>query len=399
MADPLQEVAERIGTTKSHIYYAAREGKLISDRWRARQTDEGITVDDTHDVLAGGIEPGVYPDMTNEEYHGGPGISSSQLKRVIDGAPIKHAISEPNSDAFRLGTLVHLAVLEPDEWRELRDTRPPECPADVREQGWRSQHHDAAKVVASHCDGSSVSYALASDEVKREVTKAVGYKKETSVRYANEALPLAEFYYNHGTDFTPVDRDTVEQVEAMRDAVLEHPAVDTDALAGADKELSVYWHEDTPAGKILCKCRVDALAGTHLQDLKTTRDASPSSFSRSVANFGYHTSASYYSRGLAQQGLGPVERVSLLCVEKSAPYLAAVYELDEYALAQGREMWQNALNLIAAHLAHPDAHAGYSETVQTLSLPGWSEGKEAKAIKRMSDRTAQIMASADNPFK
>jgi hypothetical protein len=298
---------------------------------------------------------------------------------------------------------VHLAVLEPDEWQALRDTKPPECPADVREQGWRSQHHDAAKCVAAYLTQvNSVPPAVLdapSQALRDSITEAVGYKPGTSLRYAREAMPLCEFYDIHGTDFTPVDRDTVEQVEAMRDAVLEHPAVDTNDLAGADKELSVYWHEDTPAGKILCKCRVDALAGTHLQDLKTTRDASPGRFSRLVANFGYHTSASYYSRGVAQQGLGPVERVSLLCVEKSAPYLAAVYELDEYALAQGREMWQNALNLIAAHLAHPDAHAGYSETAQTLSLPGWSEGKEAKAIKRMNDRTAQIMASADNPFK
>lgn len=63
--------------------------------------------------------PGVYDDLSNADYHGGPGISKSGLD-LIEKAPSTYRYAMDNSAereetaAMRIGTAVHAAILEPE---------------------------------------------------------------------------------------------------------------------------------------------------------------------------------------------------------------------------------------------------------------------------------------------
>ena len=62
------------------------------------------------------FKPGIFKNIPNEDYHAGPGISSSQLKQLLKSpAHFKYAMdnkSDP-TPAMLLGSLVHTMVQEP----------------------------------------------------------------------------------------------------------------------------------------------------------------------------------------------------------------------------------------------------------------------------------------------
>jgi len=338
------------------------------------------------------MKPGIYEDLTDDDYHSSEGYSSTQIKRALrTGSPRKALAPTEDKPHYRLGRLVHMAVLEPERWADL-------IAKQVPDGDWRKKHHDAAKAVVSMYV-SDISRMLSSptDALKDAITEAVGYKPDTSLRYAREAEALAHFYAENGTDFDPVDDDTVDEVLSMRDAVRSHPAVEDAWLDDSKREHSIYWTEQTRYGEVLCKARPDMLIGTRMPDLKTTsHGADARSFAKSVHNHGYHTSASFYARGVSQAGLGPVEKATFIVVEKSPPYEVAVYDLPSEALLQGQQNWQAGLDLLAAHEMNPSAYPGYSESVQTLELPGWSASNDEAKVQAAGQRATEIASHA--PF-
>jgi len=341
------------------------------------------------------MKPGIYEDLTDDDYHSSEGYSSTQIKRALrTGSPRKALAPTEDKPHYRLGRLVHMAVLEPGRWADLIEKQVPDG-------DWRKKHHDAAKAVVRECKYEECPVDLfLSDPIQRYrdvITEVVGYKPDTSWGYAEDAQALAEFYMEVGTDFDPVDDDTIDEVKAMRDAVRSHPAVEDAWLDDSKREHSIYWTEETRYGEVLCKARPDMLIGTRMPDLKTTsHGADARSFAKSAHNLGYHTSASFYARGVSQAGLGPVEKATFIVVEKSPPYEVAVYDLPSEALLQGQQNWQAGLDLLAAHEMNPSAYPGYSESVQTLELPGWSASNDEAKVQAAEQRATEIASHA--PF-
>ena len=69
------------------------------------------------------IPDGVYLDITNQEYHSGPGISKSQLDDIAISPAVyqwrKNApIDEEKLTALDMGTALHCLLLEPDEFEK-----------------------------------------------------------------------------------------------------------------------------------------------------------------------------------------------------------------------------------------------------------------------------------------
>jgi hypothetical protein len=150
----------------------------------------------------------------------------------------------------------------------------------------------------------------------------------------------------------------------MADAVRQHPYAA--ALLVDGKAEQSFWWTDTATG-MRCKCRPDWYYGSTVVDIKTTTDASPQAFARSVATFAYHVQAAHYLAGLHG-----AERFVFVAVEKTYPHAVAVYELDADALALGRTTRDNALDVIAGCQA-AGVWPGYSDTIiQTISLPKWA---------------------------
>jgi len=248
---------------------------------------------------------------SNAEYHADPAVSASHLhavaaspyhywKRFID--PQRQSV-EPTA-AMRLGSLVHCAVLEPDELLQRYGVCGPRNTKAGKEQ--------AAEMAASGIE---------------------------SVTEADMAL-----------------------AQAMCAAVREHPAAAL--LLASGKAEQSFWWDDITSG-LRCKCRPDWYSGTTIVDLKTTTDASPSGFAKSVANFRYHVQANHYLAGTF------AERFIFIAVEKTYPYAVGVYELDAEAMAHGAELRRQNMQTIADCRAINE-WPGYSTGIEPLSLPSWA---------------------------
>lgn len=251
--------------------------------------------------------------ISNADYHADAAVSASHLKEAMR-SPYHYwaRYLDPNrtpvepTAAMELGTLVHTAVLEPDELLQR--------------------------------------YAVAGDRR----TKA---GKEQAERMAADGIEA-------------VSESDMALALGMAASVRNHPAAAA-LLAHGQAEQSFWW-TDLSTG-LRCKCRPDWYQGITVVDLKTTTDASPAAFASSVAKFGYHIQAAHYLAGLHG-----AELFVFIAVEKTAPYAVAVYELDAAAMALGRTMRDNALDVIATCKA-ADLWPGYGDTsVQTISLPAWA---------------------------
>ncbi len=249
---------------------------------------------------------------SNADYHADPAVSASHLHAVAKSPyhywsrylDPKRTPVEPTA-SVRLGSLVHCAVLEPSELQARYGVCGPRNTKAGKEQ--------AERMAAAGIEAVTASDMLAAN--------------------------------------------------CMADSVHRHPAAA--ALLAQGKAEQSFWWDDASTG-LRCKCRPDWYAGTTVVDLKTTTDASPAAFARSVATFRYHVQASHYLAGLHG-----AERFVFIAVEKTAPYAVAVYELDAAAMAAGNELRQRDMRIIA------DCHAttewpGYGDDCQTLSLPSWA---------------------------
>jgi len=180
---------------------------------------------------------------TNEQYHADPAISASHLKAVMQSPyhywsrflDPQRPVVEPTT-AMRLGTLVHCAVLEPDDLLQRYGVAP-----DRRTKAGKEQAEQMA---------------------------AAGIEAVTE---ADMALALS-----------------------MAASVRQHPYAA--ALLDDGKAEQSFWWDDLPTG-LRCKCRPDWFYSSTVIDLKTTTDASPSAFARACATFGYHTQAAHYLNG------------------------------------------------------------------------------------------------------
>ena len=99
-------------------------------------------------------------------------------------------------------------------------------------------------------------------------------------------------------------------------------------------------------------------------DLKTTRDASPDGFGKSIANYRYHVQSAHYRDGF-QAG-----RFVWVAVEIDPPYAVAVYIDGDEIHARGDGERLSDLRLYAECKAS-DKWPGYPDEVQNISLPRW----------------------------
>lgn len=262
--------------------------------------------------------------MENADYHAHPAISKSHLD-LIARSPLhywaryldpKRVIPEP-TPAMRLGSALHAHVLELHKWDQ--------------------------------------EYAIAPEGIDRR-TKA---GKETFAAFEAEAAGK-----------TVITSDDAAQIQAMGRAVFKHPAAAM-LLGLPGKAETTHMWTDAATG-LECKCRPDWLTddGNIVVDLKTTEDASPAGFRKSIGQYRYGVQAAWYLNGLeAASGTRPSQWI-FIAVEKKAPYAVAVYAADEQMIQLGHEQAMRDLQRIAECRAD-DRWPGYSDQIEPISLPPW----------------------------
>ena len=124
----------------------------------------------------------------------------------------------------------------------------------------------------------------------------------------------------------------------------------------------------TYLGEVQVKCAIDGLGeDDYLYDLKTTEDASPQGFLKSVRNYKYNLQAYFYRQAFEAAFKIRCKGFRFVVVEKAPPYATAIYEL-------GPELMTNAcFDFEAALKAYKTCTdlgewPGYSEEIQTIDL-------------------------------
>lgn len=275
---------------------------------------------------------GVYPDIPNEAYHSGPGVSKSGLWTIYNQTPAHYkfpAARPDNSTTFDFGSATHIAILEPEKF----ETSVMKGPDDRRGNNWK---HAVAEGVNSN----------------RIVLTSGDY----------------------------------DEVLTIRDAAHSNSRISSIITGGKPEvEHSGYW-TDGGTGE-LCRCRPDLYRPdlSLMLDLKTSHSASPEEFARSVINYGYHAQEAFYSDGYNSLGK-PVEAFVFLAWEKKSPYAFALYELPPSIVEEGRAIMRSALSRYSECLKS-DRWPAFGEDVTELNFKPWSY-RETEAPRMEEEQAA-----------
>ena len=256
-------------------------------------------------------EPGLHR-MTAEQYHADACISKSGLDRIAKSpAHYRAWLTQPHkpSKAMQIGTALHALVLE-----------------------------GIAPTVRPDFSGKG----------------SVAARAEWDASHAGALI---------------LDADDAADVHAMAASIAVHPVAGV-VFRRADgrAEQSIKWRcSDTGA---ICKSRLDWIIPGAIVDLKTTADASPAAFARSVASYRYHVQDAFYSQAAASAGIA-AEHFVFVCVESSPPYSVALYQLDDAARTEGRRLYLRDLETYMRCMER-DEWPAYPTDIQTLSLPAWA---------------------------
>lgn len=159
------------------------------------------------------MKPGIYPNLTNEEYHSGPGLSRSRLARLLDGTPLDFHAAPPVEEtaAMRLGTAAHLAILEPDRFLAL--VRP------LPKWDMRTNAGKAARAAWDEENPGKIPVPEADYDCALQAAKLIRAKKgpATALREGKAELSI---YWNDGAetlksrpDFLDLDRGIAVDVK------------------------------------------------------------------------------------------------------------------------------------------------------------------------------------------
>ena len=263
-------------------------------------------------------------EMSNADYHAHKAISKSKLDAARKSGKHLHDMlygpPRESTAAFDLGTVLHASALPGEDPDEIA-VRMPEGMKKSTKEGKAFVAEHQGKIILNPSDAHVVDQMMLS---LREHPFSAGLVNGDLKGKAEQS-------------FFCTDKETGLELKARPDWILD--------------DLSL------------------------ILDLKTTIDASPKGFQRSVANYRYFVQASHYldvvemSTGTRPQGF------LFVAVEKQRPFSTAVYLADQAMIDLGKQQAREDLNNIAQWIAD-NKFPGYSERVEEISLPKWMLPKQ-----------------------
>ena len=275
------------------------------------------------------IPYGVHFNLPAETYHALPGASASRLKAFHgDGITPAHArikIEEPFEPTpwSIMGTLTHLALLEPEKVSQRVIIQPETYGPDAKK--WNGNAKDCKAWREAAEKGALILRKPEFDAVEAMV-RAIGAKKEAA-----------------------------------------------ELIVGARTEVSIIAQAEGHG--IPFKARMDIVpAGPVLADLKCVRDVSDRGFTRLAYDRGYHIQAAAYLAVWNAQ-CATVEKkdqfVFIAC-ENVAPFTVRTFNCTNQFLERGREDMALCLAKYAKCISTGE-WSGYDEGYAELGLPGYVE--------------------------
>lgn len=270
-------------------------------------------------------------DMSNEKYHSLPAVSSSQLKEALRSPAHYFAKyvaedrepTEPTAN-MQLGSAVHVLFLEPAVFeREVVVTPELDRRTKAGKEEWAAFNQSAAGKII----------------------------------------------------LTP---EQMKDAEAMANSLHAHPINQIVMEGKGYREASIFYR-DIESG-LACRVRPDyhippcaEWENGLIIDLKTTDDARPAAFARTIANFGYQISAAMYCDGFqAYYGTEKPPEFAWLVIERSRPFACAGYSLHREVLESGHSKKREAMNVIA-ECQKSNSWPSYPLTINPIDLPVWAK--------------------------
>lgn len=257
------------------------------------------------------IEPGIYEDMDEPTYLGAHDyLSSSGCKRLLK-SPAHFLLPSNPTEAMDVGSAFHTETLGVGQEVAVIDAA-----------SWRGKEAEAAQAKA------------------RAEGKA------------------------------PILAKTVPTIQAMAQAVREHPTAGRLLEQPGRNELSLFWHD--PDWGIGRRVRLDTHTDSGvIVDLKSCVSVDRHKIQRSIIDFGYDLSAAFYQDVARGCGL-EVSAYALVFVEKTEPYRVRVVELAGAFIERGRVLADNAMQ-IYLDCREADSWPAYDEPdFTTIYPPAWA---------------------------
>ena len=271
------------------------------------------------------IEQGIYPNLSNEDYHGDKGsLSRSSIKDFARNPYYYHAMHlNPNrpkklaTNEMILGSAFHTLVLEPHLFDKEYIVEP-------------------EKVLLKNTDRKTYDdYKARCEAIEKSKLTVLTYEELTTLNAMLNAL----------------ERD--ERVMAL--------------LNDGEIEKSFFWKDE--GSGLMVKARPDILQSNMIIDLKTIADASPDSFQRDMASGWYHVQGAMIRDAVRTLEGRDVSTVINICVEKKYPYCVGIYMIEEEALDAGESKYKDLLLRMKSCIVE-NKFSDYE--VRSIGLPRWA---------------------------
>lgn len=264
------------------------------------------------------ISAGFYKDLSNEDYHASSAISKSGLM-TFKRSPLHYydaylsdsRAQKEQTPQMLLGSIVHTMILEGDELNNRYVSAP-------------------------------------------KIDKRTNAGKEEWLRFSEE-----------NKNKQVVDASTWSDSMYMSERIFKNSKA-MELIEGGINESSIFYN-DIDTG-LMCKSRPDVLFQSHVVDLKTTNDASPEAFSKSVYTYGYHIQCAMMQEAIHSQLGVMIKNFFFVCVETKAPFYTAIYILDDEAIHKGRE---EAKDLMEKYKTCKENNEWNGYEIMQISLPRW----------------------------
>lgn len=243
------------------------------------------------------------------------------VKAVIDGK-VKKNISK----AMTAGTLVDLALLEPDKFKE------------------------------------GVSHWVLPEDLNLTTTEGRQWKMDhpdlPAIRAANDSPDVA----------------SAEDIKGMIESVMRHKIMRR-VVEESNKQESFFCHH--PDTGLLRKCRMDMRLADNsnrmtIVDLKSTGRGGTSmhKFSSHCAKMNYHVQDSFYT-DICHDLIGEQPYFVFCVVERKPPYLVRMFQIHRSGKTAGRDDYKRALERYAQCKA-TGSWPAYPEQIEEVMLPRWA---------------------------
>ncbi|MBG6243368.1 MAG: exonuclease VIII [Candidatus Symbiopectobacterium sp. Dall1.0] len=261
------------------------------------------------------MEPGIYYDISNEDYHKDEAIGSTTIKSISVSPANFYFNPFKGSKSAQIGTAIHAALLEPEMFDRDFISRPDISTRSSKDYKALLANTDAEKII-------------------------IGNEVDT---------------INRMVESSRLNEDFMDYISAK-----------------GHSEVSMF--ATCPLTGLKLKCRFDRLSDSHSYplDVKSCRDASQRGFSQAFGQYHYHVQAAFYLYVLNIVTGRELNQFAFFAIENNAPYKNCMYYIGEDSLDLGRKIMFDAMQKLTKCLADESMKTeGMVLPSSEINVPGY----------------------------